>query len=67
LGRVDRAKEILNELEKLRGVEGGVLDYSKRIPLEFDHLPAVAGTAWIELVHQEMARDSVNQLFFAEP
>lgn len=56
-GRAQRAREILSELEKLRGERGGLPTFTLAIPGEFDTAPSLGGTLWVELVRFELARD----------
>jgi hypothetical protein len=56
-GRAGRAREILAELEKLRGERGGLPTFTLAIPGEFDTEPSLGGTLWVELVRFELGRD----------
>jgi hypothetical protein len=58
LGRRARAEEILAELEKVRAPEGGMPTFTADVPLDFDRLPSLAGTVWVELVRYELERDA---------
>jgi hypothetical protein len=58
LGRPQRAREILRELEKVRKPNGGMPTFTAELPLDFDTLPSLAGTVWIELVRYELDRDA---------
>lgn len=54
LGRENEARAMLADLERLRSTDGGVPDFSKQIPMEFEAMSSVTGTAWIELVRHEI-------------
>jgi len=54
LGRRERATQILDQLEKLRQPNGGLPYFTIDVPFEFDTLPSVAGTVWVELVRYEL-------------
>jgi hypothetical protein len=56
LGRRERAQEILAQLEKLRAPDGGLPTFTAEVPVDFDRLPSLAGTVWIELVRYEIER-----------
>lgn len=56
LGRVERARAILDELEKLRAPNGALPTFTVEIPSELDTQPSLAGTLWVELVRFELAR-----------
>jgi hypothetical protein len=55
VGQRDRARAILDQLERLRGKDGGLPNMTLEIPFEFDTHPSVAPTAWIELARAELA------------
>jgi hypothetical protein len=56
VGKRERAKALLDQLEALRGGDGSVPTSTLGIPFLFDTKPSLAGTAWIELVRFELAR-----------
>jgi hypothetical protein len=56
LGRRERAQEILSALERLRTPGGGLQTFTAKLPVDFDTLPSLAGTVWIELVRYELER-----------
>lgn len=56
VGRVDRARAILDALEPLRGADGSLPTSTLDIPFLFDTRPSVAATAWSELVRFELRR-----------
>jgi hypothetical protein len=56
-GRADRAREILDAIEPLRLAGGAMPTFTLEVPFTFDTDPSVAGTAWVELVRFELARD----------
>jgi hypothetical protein len=58
LGRPERAREILAELEPLRAANGGMPTFTIEIPSQLDDHPSLAGTAWVELVRYELSRPS---------
>ncbi|HEY2734227.1 MAG TPA: hypothetical protein VGI70_09585, partial [Polyangiales bacterium] len=59
LGRRERAEEILQQLDRLRDASGGLPTFSADVPIDFDRLPSLAGTVWVELVRAEIARGEV--------
>lgn len=65
VGRVARAKAILEALEPLRGVDGSLPNSTVEIPFVFDRKPSVAGTAWVELVRFELGRPPGKPTFWA--
>ncbi|MDB5097190.1 MAG: hypothetical protein JWM80_1611 [Cyanobacteria bacterium RYN_339] len=54
LGYKERARSILEELDRLRETNGGLPGLTRAIPLEFEKAPALAGTAWAAMVQQEL-------------
>jgi hypothetical protein len=54
LGRIDRAREILRDLEPLRNADGSLPNASDEVEYELDRGPAIGGTAWVELVRIEL-------------
>jgi hypothetical protein len=54
LGHPERARSILEELDRLRLPTGGLPGLTRTIPTEFDQAPALAGTAWAALVASEL-------------
>jgi hypothetical protein len=56
LGRPERARQILAELEPLRAANGGMPTFTIEIPAQLDTQPSLAGTAWVELVRYELSR-----------
>lgn len=56
VGRADRARAILDDLEPLRAADGALPTSTVDIPFVFDKKPSVAGTAWVELVRFELRR-----------
>lgn len=63
LGRRDRAQEILSALERLRTPSGGLQTFTAELPLDFDTLPSIAGTVWIELVRYELEHAETETLW----
>jgi hypothetical protein len=63
-GRVQRAREILAELEKLRTRAVGLPMLTVDVPGEFDTNPNLAGTIWVELVRFELNRDAGRPTFW---
>lgn len=57
LGRRFRSQEILDRLEPLRALSGGLPTFTSVVPFELDADPSVAGTAWSELVRYELSRE----------
>lgn len=53
-GDRERARQIVNDLESLRDGTRALPTLSRDIPLEFDTLPSIAGTLWVDLVQQEL-------------
>jgi hypothetical protein len=62
LGRRDRAASIVAGLEPLRDPSGGLPTLTVAIPFEFDTGPSVAGTAWAEIVRDELAHPDLPPL-----
>lgn len=58
VGRPDRARRILDDLEPLRRPDGALPAFTAEIPFAFDTRSSLAGTAWFELVRFEMSRGS---------
>jgi hypothetical protein len=56
VGRVERARAILDGLEPLRSADGSLPTSTVDIPFLFDTRPSIAGTAWSELVRFELGR-----------
>ncbi|HEY2513377.1 MAG TPA: hypothetical protein VGI39_21055 [Polyangiaceae bacterium] len=65
LGRRERAEAILRALEPLRDPSGGLPSLTIDVPFEFDTKPSVAGTVWVELVRDELARPQIPALLWA--
>lgn len=65
VGRADRARAILDELEPLRSPDGSLPTFTVDIPFVFDTKPSIAGTAWVELVRFELARTPDRPTFWA--
>ncbi|HVH43018.1 MAG TPA: hypothetical protein VM925_11765 [Labilithrix sp.] len=65
LGRVDRARAILEALEPLRSPDGSLPNSTVEIPFVFDRKPSIAGTAWVELVRFELGRPVGRPAFWA--
>jgi hypothetical protein len=40
----------------LRAPDGGLPTFTAEVPVDFDRLPSLAGTVWIELVRYEIER-----------
>jgi hypothetical protein len=57
-GHAERAREILDQLEPLRGRGSAMPTFTVDIPFELDTDPSVAGTAWVELVRFEILRSA---------
>jgi hypothetical protein len=66
LGNKERAEAILAGVEPLRDASGGLPTLTIEVPLEFDRAPSVAGTAWVELVREEIARPGVTAVLWGE-
>lgn len=64
-GRTSRAKEIVEALEPLRRADGALPTATIDIPFVFDTRPSVAGTAWVELLRFELARDPTRPTLWA--
>lgn len=62
LGHRDRAVAIVNALEPLRAPSGGLPTFTVDIPYELDTAPSIAGTAWVEIVRDELAHPEVPPL-----
>lgn len=65
VGRVDRARAILDALEPLRGRDGSLPTSTIDVPFLFDTRPSIAGTAWVELVRFELGRPKGQPTFWA--
>lgn len=65
VGRVERARAILDALEPLRARDGSLPTSTVDIPFVFDTRPSIAGTAWVELVRFELARPPGHPTFWA--
>jgi len=65
VGRADRARIILDELEPLRSPDGSLPTFTVDIPFVFDTKPSIAGTAWVELVRFELRRSPDRPTFWA--
>lgn len=63
-GRVERAQAILDALEPLRSRDGSLPTSTVEIPFLFDTKPSIAGTAWVELVRFELAREASRPTFW---
>jgi hypothetical protein len=64
VGRVERARAILEGLEPLRAGDGSLPTSTVDIPFLFDTRPSIAGTAWAELVRFELARPVERPTFW---
>lgn len=64
VGRADRARAILDDLEPLRAPDGALPTFTVDIPFVFDTKPSIAGTAWVELVRYELARPPDRPTFW---
>ncbi|HSO41036.1 MAG TPA: hypothetical protein VLT33_51275 [Labilithrix sp.] len=64
VGRVERARAILEGLEPLRAPDGSLPTSTVDIPFLFDTRPSIAGTAWAELVRFELARPVERPTFW---
>jgi hypothetical protein len=64
VGRVERARAILDALEPLRGADGSLPTSTIDVPFVFDTRPSVAGTAWVELVRFELGRTPERATFW---
>ncbi|HXX66409.1 MAG TPA: hypothetical protein VEK07_04455 [Polyangiaceae bacterium] len=58
LGHADRARAILDELEKLRSPDGSLPTATANVPFLLSRDPSVAATAWIDLLRFELQRPS---------
>lgn len=65
VGRVERARRILEDLEPLRSADGSLPNSTVDIPFVFDRKPSIAGTAWVELVRFELGRPVGRPTFWA--
>jgi hypothetical protein len=65
VGRLDRARSILDALEPLRAKDGSLPTSTVEIPFVFDRKPSIAGTAWVELVRFELGRPLGHPSFWA--
>ncbi|HVJ89356.1 MAG TPA: hypothetical protein VM580_06095, partial [Labilithrix sp.] len=64
VGRIARARDILDELEPLRSPDGSLPTSTVHIPFVFDTGPSVAGTAWVELMRFELERTPDHPTFW---
>jgi hypothetical protein len=55
-GDADRARAIVDELERLRSADGSLPTSTLDVPFVLDRKPSIAGTAWVELVRFELER-----------
>jgi hypothetical protein len=61
MGRRDRAREILEQLETLRQPNGGMPYFTIEVPFEFDTQPSLASTVWVELVRYELEHSPTQE------
>lgn len=57
-GHADRARAILDELERLRSPDGSLPTSTADVPFLLSRQPSVAATAWVELLRFELQRPS---------
>jgi hypothetical protein len=55
-GKADRARSILDTLERLRLSDGSLPTSTVAVPFLLDTRPSIAGTAWVALVRFELQR-----------
>ena len=64
VGRITRARSILDALEPLRAADGSLPTSTIAVPYLFDTRPSIAGTAWVELVRFEISRPVDHPTFW---
>jgi hypothetical protein len=64
LGHVQRARDLIEQLDRLRTKGGGLPTFTMEIPFVFDALPSLAGTVWVELVRDELRREDGKEMLW---
>jgi hypothetical protein len=64
LGHVQRARDLIEQLDRLRTKGGGLPTFTMEIPFVFDAQPSLAGTVWVELVRDELGREDGKEMLW---
>jgi hypothetical protein len=64
LGHPQRAKELIEQMDRLRTRGGGLPTFTVEVPFQFDAYPSLAGTVWVELVRDELGREDGREMMW---